>query len=202
MGQSFNPLDLIRTWRIRVCSSCVNLFVKVFSLSDYGKLLQLFINKKGHLPQTCMPDTSQVQIKSYVLSPITIFQPYISAMLKVVSAVLSFGNMECRKERNSDQAILPDNTVAQRICALLGINVVDFTKALLRPKIKVGRDYVNKAQNVEQVRIAQSPMLLLLFDIRFYKQVLFILNFFHRLVSRIVLSMAKSEWSPLSVYIQ
>ena len=73
------------------------------------------------------------------------------AMLKVVSAVLSFGNMEFKKERNTDQAILPDNTVAQRICALLGINVVDFTKALLRPKIKVGRDYVHKAQTVEQV---------------------------------------------------
>ena len=72
-------------------------------------------------------------------------------MLKVVSAVLSFGNMEFKKERNSDQAILPDNTVAQRICQLLSINVVDFTKALLKPKIKVGRDYVNKAQTKEQV---------------------------------------------------
>ena len=74
-------------------------------------------------------------------------------MLKVVSAVLSFGNMEFKQERNTDQAILPDNTVAQRICALLGINVVDFTKALLRPKIKVGRDYVHKAQNVGQVSV-------------------------------------------------
>ena len=72
-------------------------------------------------------------------------------MLKVVSAVLSFGNMEFKKERNSDQAILPDNTVAQQICSLLNINIVDFTKALLKPKIKVGRDYVHKAQTKEQV---------------------------------------------------
>ena len=84
---------------------------------------------------------------------LTLNSKNFAAMLKVVSAVLSFGNMEFKKERNSDQAILPDNTVAQRICALMSISVVDFTKALLKPKIKVGRDYVNKAQSKEQVRI-------------------------------------------------
>ncbi len=71
--------------------------------------------------------------------------------MKVVSSVLSFGNMEFKKERNTDQATMPDNTVAQKICALLGMNVVDFTKALLKPKIKVGRDFVQKAQTKEQV---------------------------------------------------
>ena len=74
-------------------------------------------------------------------------------MLKVVSSVLSFGNMEFKKERNTDQATMPDNTVAQIICTLLGISVLDFTKALLKPKIKVGRDYVQKAQTKEQVRL-------------------------------------------------
>ena len=44
------------------------------------------------------------------------------------------------------QAILPDNTVAQKVSHLLGINVNEFTKAFLKPRIKVGRDYVTKAQ--------------------------------------------------------
>ncbi len=63
-----------------------------------------------------------------------------------MSGVLLFGNMEFRQERNSDQAILPDDTVAQKVSHLLGINVNDLTKAFLRPRIKVGRDYVTKAQ--------------------------------------------------------
>jgi len=79
-------------------------------------------------------------------------------MMKVVSAVLSFGNMEFKKERSTDQATMPDNTVAQKICALLGISVVDFTKALLKPKIKVGRDYVNKSQTKEQVRFSSASL--------------------------------------------
>ena len=35
---------------------------------------------------------------------------FIAGIFRVVSAVLLFGNMVFRQERNSDQATLPDNT--------------------------------------------------------------------------------------------
>ena len=60
--------------------------------------------------------------------------------------------MEFKQERNSDQALLVDNTVAQKISKLLSISVTDFTKALLKPKIKTGREFTVKSQNKEQVR--------------------------------------------------
>ena len=60
--------------------------------------------------------------------------------------------MKFKQERNSDQASLPDNTVAQKIAHLLGLSVTDMTKAFMKPRIKVGRDYVTKAQTKEQVR--------------------------------------------------
>ena len=43
--------------------------------------------------------------------------------------------------------------VAQKVCHLLGIPVTEFSKAVLRPKVKVGRDYVQKAQTKAQVCI-------------------------------------------------
>merc|ERR1712142_1091772 len=58
-----------------------------------------------------------------------------------------FGNMEFKQERNSDQATLPDNTVAQKVAHLLGIQVTDLTKAFLKPRIEVGRETVTKAQS-------------------------------------------------------
>ncbi|XP_023930461.1 myosin-10-like [Lingula anatina] len=76
------------------------------------------------------------------------------AVFRIVSACLHMGNMQFKKERNSDQASLPENTVAQKICHLLGVNVTDFTRAFLKPKIKVGRDHVTKAQTKEQVEFA------------------------------------------------
>ena len=78
----------------------------------------------------------------------------MASIWKVVSATLLLGNMEFRQERNSDQAILPDDTVAQKVAHLYGINVNELTKSFLKPRIKVGRDYVTKAQTKEQVEFA------------------------------------------------
>uniref|UniRef100_A0A4W5RS96 Myosin, heavy chain 10, non-muscle n=1 Tax=Hucho hucho TaxID=62062 RepID=A0A4W5RS96_9TELE len=82
----------------------------------------------------------------------------ILAMLKVVSSVLQFGNIVFKKERNSDQASLPENTAAQKLCHLLGLNVMEFTRAILSPRIKVGRDYVQKAQTKEQADFAVEAL--------------------------------------------
>nr|XP_005307622.1 myosin-11 isoform X2 [Chrysemys picta bellii] len=76
------------------------------------------------------------------------------AMLKVVSSVLQLGNIIFKKERNTDQASMPDDTAAQKVCHLMGINVTDFTRAILTPRIKVGRDVVQKAQTKEQADFA------------------------------------------------
>lgn len=73
-------------------------------------------------------------------------------MLKVISAVLQFGNISFQKEKNSDQASMPDDTAAQKLCHLLGISVLEFSRAILTPRIKVSREYVQKAQTKEQVR--------------------------------------------------
>ncbi|XP_032817136.1 myosin-10-like isoform X1 [Petromyzon marinus] len=76
------------------------------------------------------------------------------SLLRVVSSVLHYGNIVFKKERNTDQASMPDNTAAQKLCHLLGIAVTDFTRAILTPRIKVGRDYVQKAQTKEQADFA------------------------------------------------
>ncbi|KAK0397312.1 hypothetical protein QR680_002080 [Steinernema hermaphroditum] len=78
----------------------------------------------------------------------------VTAVLRVVSAVLLFGNIEFAQDKKSDQAMLPDDSVAQKVCHLLGLPVVDFQKAFLKPRIKVGRETVQKAQNKEQVEHA------------------------------------------------
>ena len=41
--------------------------------------------------------------------------------------------------------------VVQKICRLIGVPVIELTKAFLRPRIRVGREYVTKAQTKEQV---------------------------------------------------
>ncbi|KPP74615.1 myosin-11-like [Scleropages formosus] len=79
-------------------------------------------------------------------------------ILKVVSTVLQLGNIEFKKERNQEQATMPDNTAAQKVSHLQGINVTDFTRAILTPRIKVGREVVQKAQTKEQADFAVEAL--------------------------------------------
>uniref|UniRef100_A0A914RTA4 Uncharacterized protein n=1 Tax=Parascaris equorum TaxID=6256 RepID=A0A914RTA4_PAREQ len=52
--------------------------------------------------------------------------------------------------------------LAQKLCHLLGLPLVEFTKAFLRPRIKVGREFVHKAQNKEQAEFAVEAIAKLL----------------------------------------
>jgi len=81
----------------------------------------------------------------------------MDSIWKIISGVLLFGNLEFKQERNSEQAILPDDTVAQKVAHLFGINVNELIKAFLRPRIKVGRDYVTKAQTKVSEECVEHP---------------------------------------------
>merc|ERR1719427_2572840 len=128
---------------------------KELLLQDISKY-RFITHGMQHLPNSSDREEFQDTLRAMEIMGIT--HDDVKSMLKVVSSVLSFGNMEFKKERNTDQATMPDNTVAQIICTLLGISVLDFTKALLKPKIKVGRDYVQKAQTKEQVDFAVEAL--------------------------------------------
>uniref|UniRef100_A0A8D0GQG5 Myosin heavy chain 11 n=1 Tax=Sphenodon punctatus TaxID=8508 RepID=A0A8D0GQG5_SPHPU len=108
----------------------------------------------GHVPIPGQEDDDMFQETLEAMTIMGFNEEEQLAMLKVVSSVLQLGNIVFKKERNTDQASMPDNTAAQKVCHLMGINVTDFTKSILTPRIKVGRDVVQKAQTKEQADFA------------------------------------------------
>jgi len=105
-----------------------------------------------------MDDRAEFKSTLEAMRDMGISQEELDPIFKVLSALLLFGNMEFKQERKSDQAILPDNTIAQKICHLLGIAVTEFTKCLLKPKVKVGREFVQKSQTKAQVEFAVEAL--------------------------------------------
>uniref|UniRef100_A0A8B9ICW0 Myosin heavy chain 11 n=1 Tax=Anser brachyrhynchus TaxID=132585 RepID=A0A8B9ICW0_9AVES len=107
----------------------------------------------GHVPIPAQQDDEMFQ---ETLEAMTImgFTEEEQTGENFVSSVLQLGNIVFKKERNTDQASMPDNTAAQKVCHLMGINVTDFTRSILTPRIKVGRDVVQKAQTKEQADFA------------------------------------------------
>lgn len=79
-----------------------------------------------------------------------------SSILRTVAAVLHLGNITVVKEsRMADQARLASDAkeIAARVCKLMGIPLEPFLKGLLHPKVKAGREWVEKVQTPEQVRL-------------------------------------------------
>ncbi|CAI6340832.1 unnamed protein product [Periconia digitata] len=80
-----------------------------------------------------------------------------SAIIRAVAAVLQLGNIRAIKEsRRADQAAFEPEAIeqAQKVCKLLGIPMEDFVKALLHPRVKAGREWVEKVQTPDQVNLA------------------------------------------------
>ncbi|KXS11953.1 hypothetical protein M427DRAFT_46743 [Gonapodya prolifera JEL478] len=69
---------------------------------------------------------------------------------RIIAVILHIGNIQPVADTD-DQAVLHDTSSAEKVCHLLGINVGEFVKGLLKPRIKAGREVVQQARNVAQV---------------------------------------------------
>ena len=79
------------------------------------------------------------------------------SILQTVGAILHLGNIIVEKESlRGDQASINPSSMpsVEKFCKLTGIPADVFVKGLLHPKVKAGREWVEKAQTPEQVRLA------------------------------------------------
>lgn len=82
-------------------------------------------------------------------------------ILRTIAAVLHLGNVTIVKESlRAEQAALGPDALDSvgRACQLLGIEPEQFVKGLLHPRVKAGREWVEKAQTPEQVRLALDAL--------------------------------------------
>ena len=64
---------------------------------------------------------------------------------KTLAAILHLGNIVITADR-SDQARIPDLAQAELACHVLGISSDGFVKALLNPRVRAGREWVNQSR--------------------------------------------------------
>ncbi|KAF9070669.1 myosin II heavy chain, partial [Rhodocollybia butyracea] len=70
-------------------------------------------------------------------------------LFRIVAAVLHIGNITITATR-ADDAVMPDPSQAERVCHLLGITPAEFTRAVLRPRVLAGREWVTQARSRQQ----------------------------------------------------
>ncbi|CAG8015523.1 unnamed protein product [Penicillium salamii] len=82
-------------------------------------------------------------------------------ILGTIAAVLHLGNISVAKVSvRADQAALAPEGQGnmEKACQLLGIDAEAFVKGLLHPRVKAGREWVEKVQTPEQVRMALDAL--------------------------------------------
>ncbi|KAJ3985572.1 nonmuscle myosin heavy chain b [Lentinula detonsa] len=70
-------------------------------------------------------------------------------LFRIVAAILHIGNIAITSTR-ADDAVMPDPSQAERVCHLLGVPPVEFTRAVLRPRVLAGREWVTQARTGQQ----------------------------------------------------
>ena len=79
-------------------------------------------------------------------------------LFKNTAAVTIFGNSKWKQRPREDQAEAEGTDEVEKVASLLGIDFEELLKGLLKPRIKVGNEYVNKGQNQAQVENAVGAL--------------------------------------------
>jgi len=90
------------------------------------------------------------------------------SMWKLTAGVLNFSCMKFKQKPRDEQAEVVDPSDGERVSYLFSIQVGEFHKSLCKPKVKVGTEYVNKGQNVDQVLYAISALSKSIFERLFW----------------------------------
>ncbi|KAJ2262172.1 class II myosin [Coemansia sp. RSA 376] len=102
-------------------------------------------------------------------------------LFRIIAAILHLGNVQFQATRN-DEAVLREQVAAEKLCHVLGIQLSDFTRALLRPSIKAGKDWVTQSRTLQQVTFSVEALARSMYE-----------RMFGALVSRINSAMSRPD---------
>ncbi|EPB79755.1 myosin head [Ancylostoma ceylanicum] len=146
---------------------CYHIFYQIFSdfkpelkksleldkpLKDYWFVAQAELTIDG------VNDTEEFQMTDEAFDILNFSEQEKMDCYRLMSALMHMGNMKFKQRPREEQAE-PDGTdEAEKASNMYGVNFEEFLKALTKPRVKVGTEWVSKGQNMEQVNWATGAM--------------------------------------------
>ncbi|CAF1976902.1 unnamed protein product, partial [Rotaria magnacalcarata] len=110
-----------------------------------------FYVAQGMLTIDGIDDTEEMKLTDDSMDVLGFSKDEKKNLYKCTAAIMHFGNAQWKQRPREEQAE-PDGTEdVEKVAHLLGVEAADLLKGLLKPRIKVGNEYVNKGQNKDQV---------------------------------------------------
>ncbi|KAK7097804.1 myosin heavy chain, striated muscle-like [Littorina saxatilis] len=110
--------------------------------------LYTFANQ-GHLTVDGIDDVEEMKVTDSAFDVLGFTEDEKLSMFKCTACIMHFGEMKFKQR--GEQAESEGTAEAEKVAFLLGINAGDLLKGLLKPKIKVGSEYVIQGRTMAQV---------------------------------------------------
>ncbi|CAJ0577950.1 unnamed protein product, partial [Mesorhabditis spiculigera] len=146
---------------------CYHIFYQIFTGYVPGLTKKLLLDKpikeywfvaQAELTVDGIDDTEEFQATEESFDILNFSQEEKDNCYMLMSAHMHMGNMQFKQRPREEQAEADGTDEAERAAAMYGVDLEKFLDALMKPKVKVGTEWVQKGQNVEQVNWAKGAM--------------------------------------------
>ncbi|XP_055547294.1 myosin heavy chain, muscle isoform X9 [Wyeomyia smithii] len=109
-------------------------------------------------------DGEEMQLTDEAFNVLGFTQEEKDNIYRITAAVMHMGGMKFKQKGREEQAEADGTEEGDRVAKLLGVVTEDLYKNLLKPRIKVGAEFVTKGQNKDQVTNAVGALCKGIFD--------------------------------------
>ncbi|CEF60973.1 Myosin heavy chain [Strongyloides ratti] len=146
---------------------CYHIFYQIFSDFQPDLKKKLLLNKplkdywfvaQAELTIDGINDKEEFQLTDEAFDILNFSKEEKANVYRLCAAMMHMGNMKFKQRPREEQAETDGTEDAENAAKMYGIEVEDFLKAFLRPRVKVGNEWVNKGQTMDQVYWAIGAM--------------------------------------------
>ncbi|XP_051154577.1 myosin heavy chain, muscle isoform X23 [Leptopilina boulardi] len=109
-------------------------------------------------------DGEELQLTDQAFDVLGFTQEEKNDIYKITASVMHMGGMKFKQRGREEQAEADGTEEGDRVAKLLGVDCADLYKNLLKPRIKVGNEFVTQGRNKDQVAYSVGAMSKAMFD--------------------------------------
>ncbi|XP_035686562.1 myosin-16-like isoform X3 [Branchiostoma floridae] len=111
---------------------------------------QYYYCSQGHTDIPGVDDAEEMRLTDEAFDILGFSQTEKNDVYRLTAGIMHFGNMKFKQRPREEQAECDGMEHAEKTSHLFGVSSAEMTKALLKPRVKVGNEYVVKGQTMEQ----------------------------------------------------
>ncbi|KAF4519750.1 hypothetical protein B566_EDAN010343 [Ephemera danica] len=119
---------------------------------------------QGKITIPNVDDGEECQLTDEAFNVLGFTQEEKDNIYRITAAVMHMGGMKFKQRGREEQAEADGTVEGERVAKLLGVEVVDMYKNFLKPRIKVGNEFVTQGRNKDQVANSIGAMCKAMFD--------------------------------------